>query len=94
MHVIVTLGVRHSSGDWDNDYDGRVDLLLVTFHEPEFSTVVQPPVHDRVDTGRSRAGYNRCVKTSSAANQVELVGPTAGQASARRFARFVELFAR
>jgi hypothetical protein len=39
VHVTVTLGVWHSSGDWDDDYDGRVDLLLLTFHEPELSTV-------------------------------------------------------
>jgi len=58
VHVTVTLGVRHSSGDWDDDYDGRVDLLLLTFHEPELSTVVLPRWMT-ASTQDARAGYDR-----------------------------------
>jgi len=54
----VTLGVRYSSGDWDDDYDGRVDLLLLAFHEPELSTVVLPRWMT-ASTQDARAGYDR-----------------------------------
>jgi hypothetical protein len=47
VDVMVTLGLRDWSGNWDDDYYGRVEYTLITFHDPEPGPVEPLPTDDR-----------------------------------------------